>query len=220
MENTRIIRVGIVDDHVLTLKGTEVVVKEAENIALIFSSTNGFDLLDHLELNPLSIDIILLDLNMPEINGVELTKRIKSKHGHIKIIVLSMIDDVKMIHRMQNYGAEGYLLKNNVQNELITAIHQVHQGNTYYNENIRKALFEKGEKRMSFVGKSSLRPRLSKREKEVLRLIIKEYTTPEIARTLFISEGTVITHRKHLLTKMNAKNTAGLVRIALEWGLD
>ena len=217
--SSSVIRVAIVDDHILTLKGAEQTIAEGHDIEVVLASTNGKDLLEYLKNNPDSIDVILVDLNMPIINGVELTKRITAHYGKIKIIVLTMIDEVNMIQRMLDYGANGYLLKNNIQNELVTAIQEVYKGNTYYNNNIREALFKSSLSLSPKVTNNDFRPKLSKREKEVLKLIIKEYTTPEIANELFISEGTVITHRRHLLTKMNAKNAAGLVRIAMDWGL-
>ena len=213
------IKVAFVDDHILTLKGTQQILIDHKDIDIVLISTNAKEILNSLKINANKFDVILMDLNMPIMNGVELTKKIKSSYSHVKIIVLSMIDDVNMIHRMVRYGVDGYLLKNNIQDEMSTAIRQVYQGGTFFNQNIREALIKSDKNLYQKTPDNKLRPRLSKREKEVLDLVVKEYTTPEIAKELYISEGTVITHRKHLLSKMNAKNAAGLVRIALEWGL-
>lgn len=212
------INIAIVDDHILTLKGIELVLSEKDNIIIRNAYTDGTELLELLKNKEHDIQLVILDLNMPKINGVEMCKRIKSKYPEIKIIILSMIEEVSMVKRMSKYGADGYLLKNNIQDELLPAIESVMSGATYFNQNIRSAIFQSANNTSSPPESKSTRPRLSKREIEVLKLIVAEYTTPQIAKELFISEGTVITHRKHLLTKTNAKNTAGLVRIAMEWG--
>ena len=213
------IRVAVVDDHILTLKGIEFVLSDAKNITIADTFTDGYALLNILKSQDIQIDLVILDLNMPTINGVEMCKTIKANHPEIKVIILSMIDDVRMVKRMSKYGADGYLLKNNIQDELNKAINEVMAGNLYFNKEIRMAMLKSANDSPQQYRNKALRPQLSRRETEVLKLIVQEYTTPLIAAELYISEGTVITHRKHLLTKTNAKNTAGLVRIAIEWGL-
>ena len=212
------IRVALVDDHILTLKGAKELLKSDEDIQVVYDSSDPLNFQAFLNDNGIDVDIIIVDLNMPHLNGVELTKKFKIIYPNLKIIVLSMIDEANMIQRMLKYGVEGYLVKNNIQNELISAVKEVASGNTYLNKDVERILFRNSQKSIKRE-KVKTRPRLSSREKEVLALIVQEYTTPEIAEELFISQGTVITHRKHLLSKMNVKNTAGIVRVALEWGL-
>ncbi|NND05565.1 MAG: response regulator transcription factor [Saprospiraceae bacterium] len=211
------IRVALVDDHILTLKGTQQVLSETEHMLIVGAYTDGHLLLDLLASEVSNVDLVITDLNMPKINGVDLCKRIKRKYPAIKVLILSMIDEPNMVFRMLKYGADGYLLKNEIQNELMDAITSVLQGKKYFNQPIDHLLStsHNPNERSS----RTMRPNLSRREKEVLDLIIKEYTTPEIAEALFISEGTVATHRKHILSKMGVKNTAGIVRVAIEWSL-
>ena len=211
------IRVALVDDHILTLKGTQQVLSEAEHILIVGAYTDGHLLLDLLASEVSTVDLVITDLNMPKINGVELCKKIKRKYPATKILVLSMIDEPNMVFRMLKYGADGYLLKNEIQNELMDAISSVLQGKKYFNQPIDHLL--SSSPNSNEPRSRTMRPNLSRREKEVLDLIIKEYTTPEIAEALFISEGTVATHRKHILSKMGVKNTAGIVRVAIEWSL-
>ncbi|NND34134.1 MAG: response regulator transcription factor [Saprospiraceae bacterium] len=212
------IRIGIVDDHILTLKGIQQMLSDEEDLLVSVAFTDGHQLLNHLALNPESVDVLILDLNMPNINGVELCKKVRATYPDFKIIVLSMLDDVSLIERMIKYGANAYLLKNSMQDELVEAIHSVIDGKQYFNQHIRRLITFKSKKAVKS-SDNTMRPKLSRRELEVLQLIVKEYTTPQIAEELFISQGTVITHRKHILSKMGVSNIAGMVRVAMDWGL-
>ena len=128
------IRVGIVDDHILTLKGTEYFLNGASDINVISSFTNAQSVLDYLQESPEGLDVLIVDLNMPEMNGVQLCKTIRQKFSKVRLIVLSMIDDLKVVERMLRYGVDGYLIKNAMQDELISAIHAVHRGEQYLNK--------------------------------------------------------------------------------------
>lgn len=212
------INIGIVDDHILTLRGTQEMLSHEKNLQVVVACTDGNELLNHLALDPDSIDLLILDLNMPNINGVELCKKVRATYPKIKIIVLSMLDDVRLIERMIKYGANAYLLKNSMQNELTEAIQSVVKGSQYFNQHIRQLLSFKNKKQEKS-SDNTMRPKLSRRELEILQLIVNEYTTPQIAEKLFISQGTVITHRKHILSKMGVSNIAGMARVAMDWGL-
>jgi len=209
------IKIILIDDHKLILEGLNNILSSEKDISILSTFSSSAEALNFVKDN--AIDVIITDLNMPNINGIELIKKIRKKSPDQKIIVLSMIDQQSIIIRMIKYKINGYLMKNEAQEELVSAIRKVAKGETFYNQDIRDRLFQNNIQ----LAKKTPRdiPRLSAREKEVLQLIIQEHTGKEIATKLFISEGTVITHRKHIIEKLGAKNTAGMVRIALELGL-
>ncbi len=209
------IKTILVDDHQLILAGLSQMLADEKEIKIMAAFTHAIDAYEYLQNH--TIDIVITDLDMPHMSGIDLIRKIRSTNPKQKIIVLSMIDQQSIINRMIKYDVNGYLMKNELQTELSKAIHTVYTGQLYYNKEIKKVIFQSPESKV--VGSSRGIPKLSMREKEVLQLIMKEMTGKEIAEKLFISPGTVITHRKHLLSKLEVKNTAGLVRRALELGL-
>ena len=155
---------------------------------------------------------------MPVMDGVETCKKLKKMHPLVKILALTMYDEGAMISKMVKSGAMGYILKNTGKEKLIEAIKTVYEGATYFSDRVKETLITSmttGKKTTN----SYFIPNLTRREKEIIELIVYEYTTNEIAEKLFISEKTVETHRKNLLQKLNVRNTAGLVRIVFEKGL-
>lgn len=209
------ISVILVDDHILILEGLEQLLNQTSGVKVLNKFTSAKSAFEYLENN--EVDIVITDLDMPEMNGIDMIKRIRKEKPDQKIIVLSMMAAHSIINRMIRYDVNGYLLKNEAQDELKPAIDAVMSGQTYYNKEVKEAIFK--EPNASTPSKSKrFFPKLSKREIEVLDLIAKENTTSEIAKLLFISEGTVITHRKHILAKLDVKNTAGIVRRAFELG--
>ena len=155
-----------------------------------------------------------MDINMPKIDGIQACKIISKKHPNVKVIYLSMINQVEIFQVLLESGAKGFLLKNSSSAEVETAIRQVYKGGKYFDTNIFNSINE------DLITKSKrFYPKLTRREKEILQLIITEYTSAEIATRLFITQGTVETHRRNLISKLNVKNTAGLVRIAIEYKL-
>lgn len=207
---------AIVDDHSLVLQGLELMLKDEPDITLAGLFHGGAALLTALESGPV-IDTILMDIHMPDTNGVELCKQVKRQYPHVSVIGLSMVSEISMVRLMIKNGASGYLHKNAGKDEVLMAIQHVGRGRKFFSEAINELLLEgsAGEKST----RKSPFPRLSRREKEVLQLIVDEHTTQEIADKLFISFGTVETHRRNILSKLGARNTAGLVRIALEYRL-
>ncbi len=216
---TQGVQVVVVDDHKLIIEGCKLLLSNNKEVNLIGSYVNPKDFLEALKNKIIKPQIVLIDLNMPEINGVQLTKTLQSDFKNIRIIVLSMIDDVRMVQRMLKYGASGYLLKNEMQDELSIAIKEVSKGNLYYNKNIRSKLFRSNNKNKE-LKKSGIRPKLSNREEEVLQLILNEKQLTAISEILFISKETVISHRKNIMQKFGVNNTAGLVKSAIQWGYD
>ena len=161
-------------------------------------------------------DILLLDINLPDGNGIDLCKQLTGLYSKLKIIALSSFSEIAFVKRILNNGASGYLLKNTSKEELITAFKTVLDGGQYLQSDIQKKLLQSSlgqKKTASFI------PKLTRREKEVLTAISEELTTQEIAEKLFISIKTVETHRMNLISKLGARNSVGLVKIAMEKGL-
>lgn len=206
------IRLAIVDDHHLFSTG---VIKLLENIdgIQIIESYKSYHELKNLT-NPGKYDIILLDINLGVESGIDVCHEIKKEYPIVKIIALTMINELSVIRKMINSGVDGYLLKNVDKDELLKAIFEVYKGEQYWGSNTSHKIYNRFLKEKG--NDKKILPSLSRREKEVLELIIEEYTTQEIAETLHISFSTVETHRRNLSIKLGARNTAGLVRIALE----
>lgn len=208
---------AIVDDHSIVLQGLELMLRDAPDLSLTGLYQNGDQLLSALQRGE-SINTILMDIHMPEINGVELCKMVKRDYPSVSVIGLSMVSEMSLVRLMIKNGASGYLHKNAGKEEVLLALDRVRRGKKYFSEEINDMLIE-GVSRGSKTNRKSPFPRLSRREKDVLRLIVDEHTTQEIADKLFISFGTVETHRRNILSKLGARNTAGLVRITLEYRL-
>jgi DNA-binding NarL/FixJ family response regulator len=149
-------------------------------------------------------DVILMDINLPDQSGVDLCKDVKELYPTIKIIGLSTFNQLSYIENMIQNGASGYLLKNATKEEMLVAISEVMSGNQFLSHEVEDVL----------VSKSHIHPSITRREKEVLELIAQGMTNPEIADKIFVSVSTVDTHRKNLILKLEAKNTADLVRKA------
>lgn len=207
-------KILIADDHQIVLDGLKLMINANKNYKVIGEVNNGQEVIQFLDEN--EVDVVLMDINMPIINGIEATKKIKSTNPQQKIIILSMLSDVKLIKKLIKEGANGYMLKNCGQEEIFNAITDVMQGRTHYDQRIIDMLLKSNEKAKP---KTNYLPSLSRREKEILRLIIKEFTTNEIAQKLFISAGTVESHRRNMISKLGVRNTAGLVSSAYEYGL-
>lgn len=210
------ITVFIIDDHKMVADGLLLMLENADGIQTLGYALEGHSGIEQVkELQP---DVILLDINMPEINGIEVCKILQRDYPAGKIIALSMHRESSLIKLMLQNSARGYILKNAGQDEIIEAIHKVNEGKIYLEESVNEIIIQSlnsGQKNKN----ASPFPSLSRREREVLDLILKEYTTQEIAERLFISFGTVETHRRNMLIKTGARNTAGLVRIAIEYNL-
>lgn len=211
------ITIFIIDDHKMVVDGLQLMLASIEGVKSIGFALNGEDGVKQVK--TLKPDIILLDINMEVLNGIDTCKLLQKEYPEGKIIAISMHKESSLIKMMLNNGAKGYVLKNAGQDEVITAIRTVYEGKLYLgdivNDIIIKSLTNSEQSKHS----TNPFPTLSRREKEVLDLILKEYTTQEIADKLFISFGTVETHRRNMLTKTGARNTAGLVRISIEYNL-
>ena len=207
------IRVLIADDHQMLREGIIAMILGSSEIEIVGQAANGIEVLNMLEKT--EVDVLLLDINMPHMDGVETCKKVHKLYPLVNVIALTMYDEGALITKMVRNGAKGYILKNTGKEKLTAAIRTVYNGKNFFSDSVKDALFMS----MSPVLKSNsgaFIPKLTKREKEIITLVINEFTTAEIAEKLFISVKTVETHRKNLLQKLNVRNTAGLVRIALE----
>ncbi|MAZ73886.1 MAG: DNA-binding response regulator [Flavobacteriaceae bacterium] len=210
------IQVFIVDDHKLVIDGMKLLLKDEKNICVIGTALTGEESI--LKIPKQHVDVVLLDINMPGINGIETCKQLLKKNPDLKIIAISMHKESSLIKLMLQNGAQGYVLKNAGQDEVIEAIKTVYQGNKYLDDTVNEIVLNSVLKSETEKTTTPF-PTLSRREKDVLRLILEECTTQEIADKLFISFGTVETHRRNMLIKTGARNTAGLVRTAIEYNL-
>lgn len=196
----------------MVLEGLRMLLQDEREITVSAAFTNGKEALDYLSKNN-DIDIVFLDINLPGQNGFELCKCIRKEHVTVKVIVLSTFYERSNIARMINYGASGYLSKTAGKAELIEAVQAVIQNRAFFSEEVQKELLPSDN-----ITKQTL-PKLTRREKEILILIAEGKTTAEVAETLFISQLTVETHRKNMIHKLNANNTAALIKLALDNGI-
>jgi DNA-binding NarL/FixJ family response regulator len=210
------IKVALVDDQTLFLKGLRLILEGYAEIDIVIEANNGPDFLAAVaEAQP---DVVLLDLKMPGMDGIEVAEKLKAIAPEVKIILLTMHDDEHFIHHVLSLGANGYLLKNEEPAILREAIQKVMTQEYYLNDYVAKALLSNIKKKDTSLGNNQEEElfTLTPREKEILQLICQEHTTGEIAQLLFISKRTVEGHRQNLLDKTGVRNTAGLVIYALK----
>lgn len=202
------IKVVITDDHKLFRMGLAELLKKQKDIDVVAEISNGTEFLQFLSKN--EADIVLLDINMPDLDGFEVLEKLNDIENFIKPIIISMHDDGNYIAKCAKNGAYGYLLKNTDEQELVKAIRIVAKGKKYFSHMI-------SEKMINFMSlqHTSLK-KLSNKESEVLLLISKGLTTKEIASKLFVSSRTIETHRSNILKKLEVKNTASLIKKATE----
>lgn len=209
------IKLLLTDDHVIVRDGIKTLLKNEEDIQVVAEASNGQEALNILTSQ--KIDIILMDINMPGLDGLKASALIKEKYPDTKIIALTMYREMQMVEAMFKNGAKAYLLKSCSRSELLKAIRDVAQNSEYLENALREEFAQHLDKPIK--KSRSDGPSVSKREKEVLQLISQEMTTSEIASKLFISVTTVETHRKNMLKKLGLRNTAGLMRYAFEHSL-
>jgi DNA-binding NarL/FixJ family response regulator len=197
------IKILIVDDHPLILEGIKALLADNDTITVVGTASNAFDAIAFLKEK--SIDIAFLDINLPDISGIELCKKIKEEFPDVRCIALSTFSERSYISRMIQNGAMGYLLKNSSKEEILMAINQVHTGSYFMNVNLDEPISPENPKSSPF---------LTPREKEVLEHIAEGFTNQQIADKLFVSVLTIDSHRKNLLTKFEVKNTASLIKLA------
>ncbi|MEM6632247.1 MAG: response regulator transcription factor [Bacteroidota bacterium] len=209
-------RIILADDHRVLVDGISKIIEEQDDLVVVGKAHHGEELLALLK--RIEADLVVLDINMPGKSGMDICQTLRQTYPSLQILILSMHQDAFHVQTMLQKGANGYITKNSTHSEMLLAIRTVASGNPYLNAEAKYAQTREIEPD-SGSDQPTYLLKLSNREKEVLRLIVEEYTTQEIADQLFISIKTVETHRRNLLSKLNARNTAGLVRIAVENGL-
>ena len=203
------IKVFIVDDHYMVIEGIHSLLKNEAGIEWVGHATNAASCISFLQHN--NTDVILMDINLPDKSGIDLCREVKKSYPGIHILGLSTFNQQSFIEKMLESGAAGYLLKNATQEELMEGIQTVIKGKQYLSFDAATSLRQ--------VAENGHAPVITRREKEVLGLIANGLTNAEIARQLFISIATVDTHRKNLLAKFEVKNTALLIKMAVQMQL-
>ncbi|SMC32715.1 response regulator [Cellulophaga tyrosinoxydans] len=205
----------IADDHKMFIDGLISILNDAPEFSVILTAKNGAQVVKYLGINGVeNIHLLITDLTMPEMDGIELNKIVKETYPSLKTLVVSMHIDGNMIDKLIRNNVDGYVPKNAEKDELLTAIRSIIKGEKYFSSEIKKAYTD-----AMFDNKKVEEINLTDREKEVLKLIAEEYTTQEIADELFLSKHTIESYRKNLISKLNVKNLAGLTKHALKMGL-
>jgi len=211
-----LIKVLITDDHQIIIDGLKSLLADKEQIKVIAEASNGKEALDILKL--LQVDVVLMDIDMPVLNGIEATKEIKAEYPETKVIILSMYKESGLIKTLIQIGADGYLLKNSDKDELIEAITRVASGQQYFSSDVTMSLLDKISKKSSQFQPDKRVSELTQREIEILKLITEGFSNKEIGDKLFISHRTVDSHRTNLMKKVGVNNIAGLIRFAIKTG--
>ena len=211
------IKIAIAEDYTIFRDGLKVGLSQDENFDVMLEAENGDELLKKMEIN--APDVILMDLKMPVLDGMEATKIVRKKFPDVKVLIVTMYDDEQFIIHLMEIGANGYLLKNADSEEIRKAIYAVHETSYYFNDIVSKALLKK------LVLKGNVKPSFNhnivftEREQEVLKLICNEKTAAEMGQELFLSQRSVEGIRLRLIEKVGARNTAGLVIFAVKNGI-
>ena len=211
------IRIAIADDYKIFRDGLKVGLLNDDNLEVVLEADNGEELLQGFQTN--LPDVVIMDLKMPIMDGMEATKIIKKKFPTVKVLVVTMYEDDKFIIHLMENGANGYLLKNTSAEEITKSIYSVHENGYYFNDVVNKALLKK------LVLKGNLKPsfnqnvEFTERELEVLKLICAEKTAAEIGKEIFLSPRSVEGIRQRLIEKVGVRNTAGLVMFAIKNGI-
>ena len=208
------IRLAIIDDHAVVIDGLKAMLESFEQVEIVYTTQSGHELLRRFETD--LPDVLLMDVQMPEINGMDLCRQLAKLHPTVKVIAFSSFDDSNYVKQLFRTGARGYLLKNSDKFTILKAVETVMQGGEYMDDTIKEIVLKE-----SLTGhrRSIFEVPLTKREKEILQLVAEGMSNQQIADKLFISLRTVETHRLNLNQKLDVKNTAGLVKEAIKRGL-
>ncbi len=209
------IKIHLADDHQILIDGIKTLLQTAPNIEVVGCSTNGTTVYQDVVDN--NADILILDINMPEKDGVEVLKEFSEKGFPCKVVLLSSYDDIKFIKRIMKLGASGYLTKQCAGESIIEAIQVVSSGEEYFCKIVREKIFSTATQDIAEI--NTYKPEnllLTGRELEIITLISLEFSGKEISEKLFISSNTVETHRKNIMKKLKLKNTIGLVKYAIK----
>ncbi|WP_234567264.1 response regulator transcription factor [Rhodohalobacter sp. 614A] len=210
------VKIALADDHKIVRDGIKTMLESQPEIDVVAEASDGKEILQKVEEN--LIDLVIMDINMPEMDGITAAKVLKDKHPNVKVLALTMSNDDLHVRQMIQAGASGYIMKSAGRKELKNAIETIMSGKHYFSDEATHSIM------MDLVrgkGKSTSPEavHITDRELEILELIVEEYTNQEIADKLFISSRTVDAHRRNLLQKTGSRNTAGLVKYAFQHNL-
>lgn len=200
-------RIFIVDDHQMVIDGINLMLEGMPEFTVVGESTRPLGVIELMK--QISVDIVITDVGMPDMSGVELSRALKNNFPQVKILALSMFGDSQIIAEMIDAGISGYILKNAGKKELIEALTKIADGQNYFGQEITLQLMKSFKRNQEEI-------KLTDREIEIIRMIEKDMTTRDIAERLFISERTVETHRKNILHKTNTQTVVGLLKYAYE----
>jgi DNA-binding NarL/FixJ family response regulator len=204
-EHKASMKIFLTDDHAMLLGGLIKILSTEDDLEVIGSAQSVKETYD--KLTRTTPDLLITDYNLPDGDGLEIARMVKRKYPAVKVLILSMHDESHLVHEILKEGVDGYILKKDSHNELLTAVRAVKDGKVYLSSDINKLLI----KGLNDSGEQKL---LTDREREILKLIAKEYTNKNIAEELFISERTVETHRKNIFRKTGTNNLVGLIKYA------
>jgi two-component system response regulator NreC len=208
------IKVMLVDDHQIILDGIKSLLENTPDIQVVATANDGNEALDALKL--LSVDVILMDVDMPKLNGIDATRQINTTFKDVKVIMLTMHSEGAMIKSLIEIGAHGYILKNSTKEELLEAIYKVARGEKYFSPEVTMSLLNPEKEKSKTVG---IQIDFTQREIEIVQLLADGLTNKEIGDKLFISHRTVDTHRTNIMKKVGVNNIAGLISFAIKNGL-
>lgn len=214
MNNTY--KVLVVDDHQIVIDGIKSLLANTEYI-VTEEALNGQEAMSKISATPNEYDILISDISMPLLTGTELCKMVKHNYPNIKVLILSMYSSSPTVKEVVAAEADGFMLKNSGREELLNALHKVVNDSTYYSSEIIPIIYNQIEKEKAQKDNITI---LTEREREILTLIVREYTSEEIANKLSISKKTIDNHRANILEKTKSKSTIGLVKYALKNGVE
>lgn len=208
------IKIVLADDHQIVLDGLKMLLHEEYNIELVGEAINGKEVINILETRP--VDIAVLDVEMPVMNGIEASEIIKERFPNTKILILTMYNDQAFIRKLIEIGASGYILKNKGKEELVEAIKDIAEGKTFFGREVTNTLISGIQTVIKHKPEKEIP--LTKREIDVVKLIADGKSTPQIAEELFIAHSTVETHRRNLIDKTGVPNSKALIKWAIKMG--
>ncbi len=209
------IKIGLVDDHAMIVDSLKLLFGMMEDIEVVFTTTDPTEVLSLIRAE--RIDILVSDFRMPELDGLQLCSQIKSKHPDVKVLLLTVNENSKDIEDSFHAGASGYLLKKAGRQELRDAILTIHAGDIFFGQQALRSMLTKSDSgQSSTIQINKTLKSLTKREVEIIKLLAEELSSNEIAEQLYISTGTVETHRHNILKKLNVKSTVGVIKFAMK----
>lgn len=211
------LRILLADDHQLVLDGIKSMFAGETQYEIAGEATNGQEALNLIQANPEAYQLLITDVSMSHLSGIELCRMVKQQFPEIRVLVLSMYSGITVIKEALAAEADGYILKSTGKDEFLRALHRITDGGTYFTQDILPIIYNQFQREKQQLDELSI---LSAREREVLALIVKEHTSEEIAQKLFLSKKTVDNHRQNILSKTNCKTTIGLVKFAIRNGME